>query len=404
MLGCGARARAALWGAPEGGSLIFDVVKCKGAQVPLDRRAVGSTAQGLPSVPLMAWELEADGQHPCEALTAEGQPGVERALLSHWALRTISRMWHGPRFRHLSYITALSAGWGSSFCSSFMAAPPAPGDTAAAHLFLLSSHLRVMQKAPERLRFSKSHSRRTQEYLGPFLCLSDKTLSVSGTMAKCWKVLKGWWFQQECEYSEDTRIGETNSPSHSCEPNVREGDPMQEVRLKAISGAETMHQAMLILQMCSEVAGQPRSKHPCTDPALAASWWPGPREVVQPAPAPGSPMPQAEQEGGLRVARKVPHQEGGFGELLRTEVGHTGLCSISCGWELETIKASPTVGIIEIARTAKSNTWCCYQLNCKVWSGLGKQQMSSRIKRECNEAYEQQENPDPTNWLDASEA
>lgn len=36
---------------------------------------------------------------------------------------------------------------------------------------------------------------------------------------------------------------------------------------------------------------------------------------------------------GLRVAGKVPHEEGGFGELLRTEVGHTGLCSISwCVW------------------------------------------------------------------------
>lgn len=51
-------------------SLMFDLLKCKGAQVPLDRRAVGSTAQGLPSVPPMAWELGADGQHPCEALTA----------------------------------------------------------------------------------------------------------------------------------------------------------------------------------------------------------------------------------------------------------------------------------------------------------------------------------------------
>lgn len=41
----------------------------------------------------------------------------------------------------------------------------------------------------------------------------------------------------------------------------------------------------------------------------------------------------AEQEGGLRVAGKVPHEEGGFGEVLRTEVGHTGLCSISwCVW------------------------------------------------------------------------
>lgn len=44
------------------------------------------------------------------------------------------------------------------------------------------------------------------------------------------------------------------------------------------------------------------------------------------------PTPQAEQEGGLWVVGKVPHEEG-FGELLRIEVGHTGLCSISwCVW------------------------------------------------------------------------
>lgn len=85
---------------------------------------------------------------------------------------------------------------------------------------------------PSSSEVSKSHSRRTQKYLGPFLCLSDKALSVSGAMAKCWKVLKSWWFQQECEYSEDTWIGDTESPSHSYEPNLREGDPMQEVRLK----------------------------------------------------------------------------------------------------------------------------------------------------------------------------
>lgn len=32
-------------------SLMFDLVKRKGAQVPLDRRAVGSTAQGLHKCP-----------------------------------------------------------------------------------------------------------------------------------------------------------------------------------------------------------------------------------------------------------------------------------------------------------------------------------------------------------------
>jgi len=85
---------------------------------------------------------------------------------------------------------------------------------------------------PSSSEVSKSHSRRTQEYLGPFLCLSDKVLSVSGATAKCWKVLKSWWFQRKCEYLEDTWTGGTKTPSHSYELELREGDPMQEVQLK----------------------------------------------------------------------------------------------------------------------------------------------------------------------------
>ena len=52
-------------------SLTFDLVKFKGAQVPPDRRAVGSAAQGLLSMPPTASELGADRRCLCEALTAD---------------------------------------------------------------------------------------------------------------------------------------------------------------------------------------------------------------------------------------------------------------------------------------------------------------------------------------------
>lgn len=52
-------------------SLTFGLVKFKGAQVPPDRRAVGSAAQGLLSMPPTASELGADGRCLWEALTAD---------------------------------------------------------------------------------------------------------------------------------------------------------------------------------------------------------------------------------------------------------------------------------------------------------------------------------------------